>query len=624
MKRNNSFLCFVAILLTILNSNQIYSSTYPRDSTVVIYNGIPEDGIFDRWMLLGPVPILQNNKNPEDEKLQENEFDKVTVKPKVSNGILSTRQIVGDSIYNWQFVQSEQEIINSGIIDLTSSLGNIGFASAYAYAQIRISEETDILLGVGSDDALKIWVNGEVVFRKWTRRGLYINNDLVPVRLKKGNNEILIKIQNRGNSWSFVCHAINQDHYSQQLHFNSQIGNIENINQLLKCGVNINSTTIWGLTPLQTAHLYGQNAMADFLLEQGADSTIKLPNLEKMVDTYFNFITKEDYPGAAVLISKNGQIQIFKSYGYANLENEVLFRTDMKFKIASVTKQYTAAAILKLQEQGFLNVNDRVSKYVPEMPGGSEVTIHHLLTHSSGLPRDINDNFLKTLPVVYDTKTMLEESKNLKSVFNPGESWSYSNFAYSILAIIIERVSGLSYSNFLDKHFFEPLGMLSTGIYKWDELIGWEIVPNEVSGYFTKNGKYYRSLNLGRGIGAGNLYSTLEDLYKWNEALFNHKALNQVSLEAALIPVQTKDGSPDKFGIQYGYGLWIQNINNTRSIHHGGAIDGYECRLLRLPDLNMNIIIFLNRFPFPIGINTDIISQEIVRICLWDDIQIGQ
>lgn len=601
---------FISLLVICLDFREIYSSPAEPDTISFVYEGIPENRIFDRWLAVGPIP-----ENRDDQKLLEKEFDSDPILDQNYTDI-HTHIGIGDSTYTWRFIQAKKGIIENGIVDLSELLANTDFASAYFYARIKMPRESELILGVGSDDAVKVWINDELVHRNWTARGLNLDNDLVPVKLRKGNNDIVIKIQNRGSSWGFVCRAIMPAQYAQYLNLNAQFGNTENIKQLLKCSVDINSLSDWGLTPLQTARLYGQDAMAKFLLEHGADSTIIMPPKEKMMDTYFTHITKEIYPGAAVLISKDGRIIYAKTYGYANLEYEVPFKTDTKFRIASVTKQFTAAAILKLQEQGRLNINDKVSNYLPELPRGNEVTIHHLLTHTSGLQRDWNEGLYTAVPAVFETEKVLAEIKNSKYQFNPGETWSYSNLGYAVLTIIIERLSGLTYIDFLRKNFFDPLDMMNTSVLKWDELFGCEMIKNEACGYYSKNGKVYRSLNLDRGMGAGFLYSTLFDLFTWNEALFNCQILNQSSLDAAFSPAQTKDGSPDKFGVQYGCGLFIERLNGLQRIYHGGAIDGYECSLTRLTDQNINIIVLLNRFPFPPGINAGIITRDIERIYL--------
>ena len=532
----------------------------------------------------------------------------------ISRGIKEEKQFIGNSSYLWQFVQADD-----GIFDLTKTIGEAAFAITYAYAQIDMPEEKEFILGVGSDDAVKIWINGNLIHSNWVARGLFIDSDLIHIKFKKGRNDILVKIQNRGGSWAFTCRAILPDQYTEKLIFNTRIGQIENVKQLIKSGADINSLSNLGLTPLQTARIYGQNKLVNLFLEQGVDSTIKMPPKEKIVDAYFNQIIKEYYPGAAVLISKEGRILYQKAYGYANLENDVPFKTDAKFRIGSVTKQFTSAAILKLQEQGLLNVNDPVSKYIPELPRGSEVSIHQLLTHTSGLQESWDEDLFKNIPAEFKTDDIIGEIKKLKYVFNPGESWRYSNMGYIVLSIIIERVSGLSYYNFLRGNFLEKLGMINTGIPQRNDLFSYEILKNEASGYYYENSKIYRVFSLDRSSGAGAIYSTLEDLFKWNEAVFNNNVLSPDDLNMVLTPVQANDGSPGKYGLSYGYGWFISKLNGVKRVYHGGAIDGYECSLNRYIENNMSIIVFVNRFPFPPGINADIVSREIARIYLWEE-----
>ncbi len=605
------------ILFSYCNSNLIMPSAVAdgNDSLSAIYIGIPENGIFDRWHLLGPIPVFNNNQNREDQAPQQEVFDKDYIVPsKVSQYINRDGLIIGSSSYQWQFIQSD-----NGIFDLTKIIGDTAYAITYAFSQIIMSVEKEFILAVGSDDAVKIWINGKLIHSNWIARGLFVDDDLIHVKLKKGRNEILVKIQNRGSSWAFACRAIQPPQYSQKINLSTQIGKLENIKQLLKAGADINAISNLGLTPLQTACLYGQKKLIDFFLEQGADTTIQMPSKEKIVDAYFNYLTKEDYPGAAVLISKDGRILYEKAYGLANLENEVPFKLDTKFRIGSTTKQFTAMSILKLQEEGLLSTNDHVSKYIPELPRGGEVTIHHLLTHTSGLQTNWNDDLFMNVPVDFKSEDIIKEIKSLKYNFNPGESWSYSNMGYIVLSMIIERVSGLSLNDFLRINFFDPLEMMNTGIPQRKDLFGYELLKNEAGGYYYENGKIYKVVSLDRSAGAGALYSTLEDLFKWNEAVFNNNIIRAADLNLAFTPVQATDGSPGKYGLNYGYGWFISELSGLKHIHHGGAIDGYECTLDRFPFNNMTIIVFLNRFPFPPAINGDIISQDIARIYLWEE-----
>jgi len=615
MKKSIVTIFFAMMLCTFCYSYHVTSSFVSNDSISAIYKGIPRNGIFNRWLLSGSIPICQDNQNSEDQALQKEAFDKDYIMPSGASQSVDTKKLfIRDSSYQWQFVQE-----NNGIIDLTKVYGGNAFAITYAYARIDMPEELEFMLGAGSDDAIKIWVNGNLIHSNWAARGLIIDNDLIHIRFKKGRNDILVKIQNRGGSWAFTCRAILPEQYTEKLIFNTKIGQTENVKHLLESGADINSLSDLGLTPLQTAYIYGQNKLVSLFLEEGADSTIKMPPKEKIVDAYFNHLTKEYYPGAAVLISKEGRILYQKAYGYANLENDVPFKTDAKFRIGSVTKQFTSAAILKLQEKGLLNVNDTVSKYIPELPRSSEVTIHHLLTHTSGLQESWDEELYISIPAEFKTNDIIREIKKLKYNFNPGESWGYSNMGYMVLSIIIERVSGLTYFNFLRENFFDQLGMINTGNPQRNDIFSYELLKNEVSGYYYENSKIYRVFSLDRSKGAGALYSTLEDLFRWNEAVFNNNVLSPGNLKVAFTPVQSTDGSPGKYGLYYGCGWFIDKFNGFKRVHHGGAIGGYECYLNRYVDKNMSIIVFVNRFPFPPGINAGIISEEIARIYLWEE-----
>lgn len=611
MTRSILTIFFVMVLFPLCNGG---SSFVTNDSISALYKGVPENGIFDKWLILDPIPVFLTSRDSVNPALQEEEFERDQISPAViSRSVNSKKLFYNKSLYKWKLVRED-----NGIIDLAKGSGGNSFAITYAYARIEVNENQEFIFGIGSDDAIKIWINGELILSNWTTRGLIPDDDLIHVRLKEGSNDIVVKIQNCGGQWAFTCKALLPDQYTDKLIFNTKTGHLENVKQLLKGGVDINCISGWGLTPLQTAYLYGQNKLVNLLLKQGADSTKEMPSKEKIVDAYFNNLVKEYYPGAAVLISKEGKILYQNAYGYENLENEVPFKTEGKFRIGSVSKQFTAAAILKLGERGLLNIDDKVSKYIPELPRGSEVSIHQLLNHSSGLQNSWNEELFKNIPAEFKTDDIISEFKKLKYNFNPGESWGYSNMGYIVLSMIIERVSGLSYYNFLKENFFEPLGMTNTGIAQKNNLFSTEILKNEVNGYYYESSKIYKVYNLDRSLGAGAIYSTLEDLFKWNEAIFNSRILSPESLKIALTPVQTGDGSPGKYGLFYGCGWFIGKFDGHQRLHHGGATDGFESMINRYVENNMTIIVFVNRFPFPPGINADLISQDIARIYLLD------
>src|SRR5439155_23716249 len=209
--------------------------------------------------------------------------------------------------------------------------------------------------------------------------------------------------------------------------------------------------------------------------------------------------------------------------------------------IGSMTKQFTDAAILKLHEQGKLNLDDKLSKFIPEYPRGNEVTIHQLLTHTSGIHNVTEKpDFLQSVGVYIKPEDLIKSFDNDPYDFDPGRKWSYNNSGYILLGFIIETVSGETYGDYLHETFFEPLGMTNTAVHDASD-----IIEQEASGYSCQDGQVKKALHwdMSRAYSAGNLYSTVGDLYRWNEALFNGKAINEASLEAAFTPVHTPDSN---------------------------------------------------------------------------------
>ena len=277
MKRSNVTILFAMMLNTFCFGYNVVTPLSTNDSLSAIYKGIPGNGIFNKWLILGPISIFQGNQDYEDQALQKEVFDKDSILPYGASHPANTKKLsIRNSSYHWQFVEED-----NGIIDLSKGTGDKTYAIKYAYARIDMTEEQVFILGVGSDDAVKIWVNGELIHSNWTARGLFTDNDLIHIKLKKGRNDIVVKIQNRGGSWAFTCRAILPEQYTEKLIFNTKIGQIENVKQLLKSGADINALSDLGLTPLQTAYIYGQNMLVNLFIEQGADSTIKMPPKEK-------------------------------------------------------------------------------------------------------------------------------------------------------------------------------------------------------------------------------------------------------------------------------------------------------------------------------------------------------
>ncbi|MGH9768635.1 MAG: serine hydrolase domain-containing protein, partial [Blastocatellia bacterium] len=253
--------------------------------------------------------------------------------------------------------------------------------------------------------------------------------------------------------------------------------------------------------------------------------TAKPTDLEAKVDAYVRpYVEIKGFSGA-ILIASKGQVLLRKGYGMANYELDAPNTPLTKFHLASVSKSFTAAAIMILEERGLLGVSDPLSKYIPDYPEGDKITIHHLLTHTSGIPNvnnfpDYNDKskFPQTLASV------IEMFKSKPFTMKPGERYSYSNSNYNVLAFIIEKVSGKSYGDFLKENIFDPLGMKDTG---HDGKAG-ALIKGRASGYAPVGPSDLENaswIDWTIKTGNGSLYSTVEDLYKWDRALYTEKIL---------------------------------------------------------------------------------------------------
>jgi len=287
-----------------------------------------------------------------------------------------------------------------------------------------------------------------------------------------------------------------------------------------------------------------------------------------------------------VLVARGGRVLFRQSYGMANYELRVPNSSETRYHIASVSKPFTAAAILQLQEQGRLSVSDPVSKYVPGFPNGERITLDHLLTHSSGIP-DINgidgiDTFERS-PHTLDQ--IVAKFAGLPLEFAPGSKQSYSNSNYNLLAVILEKVSGESYENYLRRHIFEPAGMKDTGV----DTDATRLIPNVASGY-TPAGisgfEHAPYLDWSNKTGNGNLYSTVDDLYRFDRALNSDILLKRATQQKYFVEAD------DNF---YGWYIWNQRLGH-RLLAARGHGPGFTAELGRYPDDDVTIITLSNSY----------------------------
>lgn len=299
---------------------------------------------------------------------------------------------------------------------------------------------------------------------------------------------------------------------------------------------------------------------------------------------------KPNEPGAAVIVVKDGRVVFRKGYGMANLELGVPIEPNMIFRIGSITKQFTAVAILMLAEQGKLSLDDEITKFLPDYPTqGHKITVEHLLTHTSGIKSYTGlPEWLPLWRKDVTMKELIDLFKDKPMEFAPGERWNYNNSGYALLGAIIEKVSGQSYSDFVEKNIFAPLGMKHSFYDNTSR-----VIPRRAAGY-TKNKDSYVNcayLSMTWPHAAGALMSTVDDLALWDAALYTNKLLKQESLKQAWAPYPLKDGRSTK----YAYGWFISSVEGHRTVEHGGGINGFTCDAVRLPDDRVYVAILTNR-----------------------------
>jgi D-alanyl-D-alanine carboxypeptidase len=308
-----------------------------------------------------------------------------------------------------------------------------------------------------------------------------------------------------------------------------------------------------------------------------------------LVDEYIQAeMKKRHIPGLALVVIRDGKVVKMKGYGFANLEHDVPVTPDTVFELASITKQFTAAAVMVLVEEGKIRVEDPIAYYLPNSPEHwKDITVGHLLTHTAGLP-SLENGFQALRKggarLNYTTTQLFNAAMSDPMSFAPGERWQYSDVGYFLLGMIIEKASGQTYRNFLASRFFKPLGMPSTSV-----LDQWIVLKNRAAGYTLRNGQI---VNIRRVIQVElpshyGIFSTVRDLVKWDNALAAGKVVKQPSVEQMWTAVKLNNGG----SFPYGFGWSLDQRRGHRMITHTG-ITGTE--YTRFPDDKLTVIVLTN------------------------------
>ena len=316
-------------------------------------------------------------------------------------------------------------------------------------------------------------------------------------------------------------------------------------------------------------------------------------NITPKINEYMDALVKAGKFNGSVLVAREGKILVSKGYGMANFELDVPNTPQTKFRLGSITKPFTAMAIMILQERGKLNVQDSICKYLADCPAAwQQITLHHLLSHTSGLAKhDKAGDYLKTAMMPMTVTQLIDNFRNKPADFKPGEKFDYNNNGYILLGYVIEKVSGQSYEVFLRENIFAPLRMTDTGYDDHDP-----IIKNRAAGYRRDDERVGGDLfnahytDISQQLSAGGLYSTTGDLMRLDQALYDHVFLSPKTLDTMFAPMIGKYGPPPT----YGYGWFVNQQLNRRAISHPGGVPGFTSILTRFPDDKVLIVLLGN------------------------------
>ena len=308
------------------------------------------------------------------------------------------------------------------------------------------------------------------------------------------------------------------------------------------------------------------------------------------IDSIINSTVKTNGPGAIVYVKQKGKVLYEKAFGKASIELDVDMKTKNAFNIASISKEFTAMSILQLMEKGKLSLEDNLNKYVPNFSkNGDKIKIRHLLSHTSGLKSHTDTIWANTTGRTYfeSMEGVLNYFKKDVVKFEPGEKHDYCNVNFNLLAYIIEKVSSLEYSEYVEENIFKPLGM--TNSYVPDE---GQTIPNLSTGYELKDDKIvyarYHSLNQTRG--SSSIHTTVQDLTKWYEGLMSSKVVSRETLVKAWTPYALNNGIEEV----YGYGFYVDEKFGKTAIFHNGFIFGFSTSDMYFPEDDLLILVASN------------------------------
>jgi len=574
------------------------ASLRQRSPTVTRFILRPQGGDFiQRWLVLGPVGTEPGRTNVfgtgAQSQIMQTDYlagaqSEAGVRPQLDAAVPS-----GNETLRWRALQSERDTV-----DLSAMLGVKEQGVGYAWTEVIAPRALPMLLGLGTDGAVKLWLNGKLVHERRSGRLLRKDDDLIPVSLEKGTNYLLLKVGSRPAGWGFCCRFLNQAALNEQLVTAAMNGAVNRISLLLSNKVNVAAKVGPGLTAWHAAKIRGHSEAIELLEKHGADVKAPFPSAGKTLDWLIAQRVPADAPGLALAVVQDGRLAFEKGWGLASLDYGVPITPSTVFHVASVSKQFTAFAITLLAQQGKLSVNDELRKYLPEIHDFRKpLTLRHLLNHTSGL-RDQWDLLvlagwrMDDVITQDDILTVLRRQRELN--FDPGEEELYCNSGYTLLAEVVGRVARKPFIEFTREEMFRPLGMTNTHFHLDHE----EVVRNMAYSYSPRaEGGYRKNVLSYANVGATSLFTTAEDLARWL-ANFEDAKVGGPEVKRQM---QEKGKLNSGKEINYGFGLALGELRKTRTISHGGADAGYRSYLLWLPEHHLGVALLSNLGTMDVG-----------------------
>lgn len=327
-------------------------------------------------------------------------------------------------------------------------------------------------------------------------------------------------------------------------------------------------------------------AALGILLLFGISGTAQQADSGKVDDFVSAEMRRQHIPGLSLAVIKDGRVILIKGYGFANVEHQVPVKPETVFQSGSIAKQFTATAVMTLVEEGRLSLGDKISEYFPDAPERwKSITVRHLLTHTSGLG-DYPPEF--DLRRDYTEDELLAVIKSAPLNYPTGMGWDYSNLGYVLLGILVHKVTGKFYGDYLAERVFKPLGMTRARVISESDLI-----PDRAAGYRLAGGELKNQEWVSPSVNTtadGSLYLTVLDMAKWDAALDTDQPLKRATLEQMWAPVRLGDGRARP----YGFGWHTDVLHGRRVVHHGGAWQGFKSYIVRLPDDKLTLAFFAN------------------------------